>query len=168
MSTTSPAGTAISETALQKEERIHPFRVFDAYERWNALIAFLVALVTYWSTVMPNIGLNDDGEMATAALHFGVMHPSGYPSGRSLPDSGATSFPLATDRGRSTFFPDSAPPSAPGFFACLAERHPVGGGREDARHDPLGRRDADLHLGGTRSGRTPSSARDSTPSTSAS
>ena len=67
------------ETAIQKEERIHPFRVFDAYERWNALIAFLVALITYWSTVMPNIGLNDDGEIATAALHFGVMHPSGYP-----------------------------------------------------------------------------------------
>jgi tetratricopeptide (TPR) repeat protein len=67
------------ETSLQKENRNHPFRIFDSYERWNALIAFLVGLVTYWSTVMPNIGLNDDGEMATAALHFGVMHPSGYP-----------------------------------------------------------------------------------------
>lgn len=73
------ASTAITESSAAKEERIHPFRVFDAYERWNALIAFLVALVTCWSTVMPNIGLNDDGEMATAALHFGVMHPSGYP-----------------------------------------------------------------------------------------
>jgi tetratricopeptide (TPR) repeat protein len=79
MSSTSSDIAKTSETSLQKEERIHPFRVFDAYERWNALIAFLVALVTYWSTVMPNIGLNDDGEMATAALHFGVMHPSGYP-----------------------------------------------------------------------------------------
>jgi tetratricopeptide (TPR) repeat protein len=68
-----------SETAAERDERIHPFRLFDAYERWTALTAFLVALVTYWSTVMPNIGLNDDGEMATAALHFGVMHPSGYP-----------------------------------------------------------------------------------------
>ena len=28
---------------------------------------------------MPCIGLGDEGEMATAALHFGVMHPSGYP-----------------------------------------------------------------------------------------
>jgi len=79
MSTDSTALPVHSETSVEKEERIHPFRVFDAYERWNALIAFLVALVTYWSTVMPNIGLNDDGEMATAALHFGVMHPSGYP-----------------------------------------------------------------------------------------
>lgn len=67
------------ETASQKENRIHPFRIFDRHERLTALICFLVALVTYWSTVMPNIGLNDDGEMATAALHWGVMHPSGYP-----------------------------------------------------------------------------------------
>ena len=79
MSSTTTDLAKSPETALEKEERVHPFRVFDAYERWNALIAFLVALVTYWSTVMPNIGLNDDGEMATAALHFGVMHPSGYP-----------------------------------------------------------------------------------------
>ena len=77
MSTSATA--TLSESASEREERIHPFRLFDAYERWNALAAFLVALFTYWSTVMPNIGLNDDGEMATAALHFGVMHPSGYP-----------------------------------------------------------------------------------------
>lgn len=69
----------ISESALQKEERVHPFRLFDRHERWTALLCFLIALLTYWTTVMPNIGLNDDGEMATAALHFGVMHPSGYP-----------------------------------------------------------------------------------------
>ena len=75
--TTQP--TTAPESAVEREERVHPFRVFDAYERKISLLAFLVALLTYWSTVMPNIGLNDDGEMATAALHFGVMHPSGYP-----------------------------------------------------------------------------------------
>ncbi len=69
----------LPETTSEREERVHPFRVFDRHERLTALICFLIALVTYWSTVMPNIGLNDDGEMATAALHFGVMHPSGYP-----------------------------------------------------------------------------------------
>ena len=73
------ATESIEESNTEREERIHPFRVFDAYECRVAILAFLVALVTYWSTVMPNIGLNDDGEMATAALHFGVMHPSGYP-----------------------------------------------------------------------------------------
>ena len=71
--------TSVPESATETEERVHPFRVFDKHERLTALICFLVALITYWSTVMPNIGLNDDGEMATAALHFGVMHPSGYP-----------------------------------------------------------------------------------------
>ena len=73
------AATSVTETAPEHEDRVHPFGIFDAFERWNALIAVLVSLVTYWTTVMPNIGLNDDGEMATAALHFGVMHPSGYP-----------------------------------------------------------------------------------------
>ncbi|MCE9587325.1 MAG: DUF2723 domain-containing protein [Verrucomicrobia bacterium] len=79
MSSTDITPSSIPESAVSVEERVHPFHVFDSYERWNSLIAFLIALVTYWATVMPNIGLNDDGEMATAALHFGVMHPSGYP-----------------------------------------------------------------------------------------
>jgi tetratricopeptide (TPR) repeat protein len=79
MSSDAASINEIPESAIQKEERVHPFRLFDRHERWTALLCFLVALVTYWATVMPNIGLNDDGEMATAALHFGVMHPSGYP-----------------------------------------------------------------------------------------
>lgn len=79
MSTTEATSIKNPESATEREERVHPFRIFDHYERLVALISFLIALVTYWSTVMPNIGLNDDGEMATAALHFGVMHPSGYP-----------------------------------------------------------------------------------------
>ena len=79
MSTTENDSINIPETATEREERVHPFRIFDRYERLVALVSFLIALVTYWTTVMPNIGLNDDGEMATAALHFGVMHPSGYP-----------------------------------------------------------------------------------------
>jgi tetratricopeptide (TPR) repeat protein len=79
MSSTDITPSSIPESAASVEERVHPFHVFDSYERWNSLVAFLIALVTYWLTVMPNIGLNDDGEMATAALHFGVMHPSGYP-----------------------------------------------------------------------------------------
>jgi len=79
MSSDAASINEIPESAIQKEERVHPFRLFDRHERWTALLCFLIALVTYWATVMPNIGLNDDGEMATAALHFGVMHPSGYP-----------------------------------------------------------------------------------------
>jgi len=79
MSTTASITTSSPESALQQEERVHPFRVFSKQERLIAFLSFLIALAVYWFTAMPNIGLNDDGEMATAALHFGVMHPSGYP-----------------------------------------------------------------------------------------
>jgi Flp pilus assembly protein TadD len=79
MSSTDITPSSIPESVASVEERVHPFRIFDKHERLTAIICFLIALVTYWATVMPNIGLNDDGEMATAALHFGVMHPSGYP-----------------------------------------------------------------------------------------
>jgi tetratricopeptide (TPR) repeat protein len=79
MSTIEATPAEIPESSTEREERVHPFRIFDRYERLVALLSFLIALITYWTTVMPNIGLNDDGEMATAALHFGVMHPSGYP-----------------------------------------------------------------------------------------
>ena len=78
MNITAP-DTTPAKTSLQKEEGAHPLRVFTSHEKLVALVCFVIALVTYWCTTMPNIGLNDDGEMATAALHFGVMHPSGYP-----------------------------------------------------------------------------------------
>ena len=87
MSTTTTHDAQDPESDSQREERIHPFRLFDSHERRISLLCFLIALVTYWSTVMPNIGLNDDGEMATAALHFGVMHPSGYPLWTILADT---------------------------------------------------------------------------------
>ena len=77
------SSTAIDANSPQSDSEnggaIHPFRIFTKQERLTALVCFLIALATYWYTAMPNIGLNDDGEMATAALHFGVMHPSGYP-----------------------------------------------------------------------------------------
>ncbi len=73
---------------LKKEEEnsnsidkksINPLSIFSRTDRFLALLCFLAALITFWSTVMPNVGLGDDGEMATAALHAGVPHPSGYP-----------------------------------------------------------------------------------------
>ena len=108
------------ETALEKEERIHPFRVFDAYERWNALIAFLVALVTYWFTVMPNIGLNDDGEMATAALHFGVMHPSGYPLWTILAGLWSHLLPFGNGSWKINLFSGLCTALAAGFFSLVS------------------------------------------------
>ncbi|MFI0347874.1 MAG: protein O-mannosyl-transferase family [Chthoniobacterales bacterium] len=57
----------------------NPLTSFSQGDRKLALFCFFIALATFWFTAMPNIGLGDDGEMATAALHFGVPHPSGYP-----------------------------------------------------------------------------------------
>ena len=52
------------------------FRRIDWTAFWSAtLIAFLV----YFFTLGPSVGLEDSGELATAADHLGVPHPPGYP-----------------------------------------------------------------------------------------
>ncbi len=52
------------------------FRRIDWTAFWGAtLIAFLV----YFFTLGPSVGLEDSGELATAADHLGVPHPPGYP-----------------------------------------------------------------------------------------
>lgn len=44
-----------------------------------AALVTLVSLVLYVYTLMPNVGLQDSGELVTAAATFGVPHPPGYP-----------------------------------------------------------------------------------------
>ena len=52
------------------------FRRIDWTAFWGAtVIAFLV----YLATLGPSVGLEDSGELATAADHLGVPHPPGYP-----------------------------------------------------------------------------------------
>ncbi|MBR1589384.1 MAG: DUF2723 domain-containing protein [Kiritimatiellae bacterium] len=52
------------------------FRRIDWTAFWSAtLVAFLV----YFFTLGPSVGLEDSGELATAADHLGVPHPPGYP-----------------------------------------------------------------------------------------
>ncbi len=52
------------------------FRRIDWTAFWGAtLISFLV----YFFTLGPSVGLEDSGELATAADHLGVPHPPGYP-----------------------------------------------------------------------------------------
>ena len=52
------------------------FRRIDWTAFWSAtLITFLV----YFFTLGPSVGLEDSGELATAADHLGVPHPPGYP-----------------------------------------------------------------------------------------
>ena len=52
------------------------FRRIDWTAFWGAtLVSFLV----YLFTLGPSVGLEDSGELATAADHLGVPHPPGYP-----------------------------------------------------------------------------------------
>ncbi|MBE2179896.1 MAG: DUF2723 domain-containing protein [Chthoniobacterales bacterium] len=44
-----------------------------------AVAATLISGAVYFYTAQPNVGLLDSGEFITAAQHFGVPHPTGYP-----------------------------------------------------------------------------------------
>jgi len=118
MSTTVADRSESPSSTSPDEEKVHPFRVFTRNERWTALGCFFIALVTYWYTAMPNIGLGDDGEMATAALHFGVPHPSGYPLWTIL--GGLFSrLPLGNGSWELNLFSGLAAATAVGVFSLL-------------------------------------------------
>lgn len=115
-----PSAASIAETASQKEERVHPFRLFDKHEKLVALICACIALLVYWYTTMPNIGLNDDGEMATAALHFGVMHPSGYPLWTILAGLFSHLLPFGNGSWKINLFSGFCTAIAVGFFSLIS------------------------------------------------
>ena len=47
---------------------------------WTAFwCATAVSFLVYFATLGPSVGLEDSGELATAANHLGVPHPPGYP-----------------------------------------------------------------------------------------
>lgn len=52
---------------------------FDRGDWICAGLAALVSFAVYAWTTAPNVTLLDSGEFMTAAAHFGVPHPSGYP-----------------------------------------------------------------------------------------
>ncbi|MDI9383868.1 MAG: DUF2723 domain-containing protein [Verrucomicrobiota bacterium] len=54
-------------------------KVFRAIDLWAGLAAGLMALFVYGYTLMPDVGLEDSGELITAAWNLGVPHPPGYP-----------------------------------------------------------------------------------------
>ncbi len=53
--------------------------IYSPGDKWAAVIAAFVSGVVYFYTAQPNVGLLDSGEFITAAQHFGVPHPTGYP-----------------------------------------------------------------------------------------
>ena len=52
------------------------FRRIDWTAFWGAT---LISFLGYFFTLGPSVGLEDSGELATAADHLGVPHPPGYP-----------------------------------------------------------------------------------------
>ncbi len=52
------------------------FTKLDWAAFWSAT---LVTFAVYFFTLGPSVGLEDSGELATAAAHLGVPHPPGYP-----------------------------------------------------------------------------------------
>lgn len=97
-----------------------PFYAFSKGDRQTALFCFLIALVTFWYTAMPNIGLGDDGEMATAALHMGVPHPSGYPLWTILGGLFTKLIPFGNGAWKLNLFSGLCAASAVGLFTLLA------------------------------------------------
>ena len=52
------------------------FRRIDWTAFWGATA---ISLLVYFFTLGPSVGLEDSGELTTAADHLGVPHPPGYP-----------------------------------------------------------------------------------------
>lgn len=52
------------------------FTKLDWAAFWTATV---ITFVVYFFTIGPSVGLEDSGELATAAANFGVPHPPGYP-----------------------------------------------------------------------------------------
>ena len=61
------------------EMRMSGKRFFDAKDRLAFWLAGGVAFATYALSLGPSVGLEDAGELATAADGLGVPHPPGYP-----------------------------------------------------------------------------------------
>jgi len=55
-------------------------KLFGIRQEWIVFwVSFLVTFAIYTFTLAPSVVLRDSGELVTAADHFGVPHPPGYP-----------------------------------------------------------------------------------------
>ncbi len=108
------------EISLTQPSIKSPFHAFSKGDRQTALLCFVIALITFWCTAMPNIGLGDDGEMATAALHMGVPHPSGYPLWTILGGLFVKLIPFGNGAWKLNLFSGLCAALAVGIFSLLA------------------------------------------------
>lgn len=59
---------------------VSPTRGLFTWQEWVAAgLAFLVSGLTYFYFMVPEVTLQDSGELVTGAFNFGVPHPTGYP-----------------------------------------------------------------------------------------
>lgn len=56
-----------------------PEPIFNRWDWWGAVLVVVAAMGVYAYTAAPGVTLLDSGEFLTAAVHFGVPHPTGYP-----------------------------------------------------------------------------------------
>ena len=66
----------MNDQLLAATEERKFFTKVDWAAFWSATLA---AFAVYFFTLGPSVGLEDSGELATAADHLGVPHPPGYP-----------------------------------------------------------------------------------------
>jgi len=62
---------------MESSQSLHGF--FKPEDWIAALITFLIAAITFFYFMSPEVTLEDSGELVTGAFNFGVPHPPGYP-----------------------------------------------------------------------------------------
>ena len=70
------AAAAVHENAGHEKLKSRFFAKIDWAAFWTATLA---TFAVYFYTLGPSVGLEDSGELATAAANLGVPHPPGYP-----------------------------------------------------------------------------------------
>ena len=70
-----------SEESLpgMSEKKVNWFTWFHPVNWVSAVLSYAIALSVYIYTLQPTVGLEDSGELCTAAYRLGVPHPPGYP-----------------------------------------------------------------------------------------
>lgn len=74
-----PVPAAAVTTPLTGHQPVSVRGIFTTQEWIAALLAFLVAGLTFFRFMTPEVTLQDSGELVTGSFNFGVPHPTGYP-----------------------------------------------------------------------------------------
>ena len=73
------ASAAAEDSSKKNGSSVYWFYWFSPVNWISAVISYAVSLSVYIYTLQPTVGLEDSGELITAAYRLGVPHPPGYP-----------------------------------------------------------------------------------------